>query len=204
MPVITGCDSKFYGVVQDVCPKINKVSVVWNNGPVSQHDPEEVLLAVGLDDDIRERMSRMASLWTGKSSTRRMAGAADKILNVQNVGPAYSGDPKTHGVDKPRGGGFSIMQRLQDELHDESVEQSGVVEQEEEKPVVAGKRNRRALYHKERGRVYRRTRGESENDEIICGKRGCPGVMELQPFTKSTKIYICPECGWKICTDKVV
>ena len=30
--------------------------------------------------------------------------------------PEYQGNPKTHGLKEPRGGGFNIMQHLQDDL----------------------------------------------------------------------------------------
>jgi ribosomal protein L37AE/L43A len=37
--------------------------------------------------------------------------------------PQFVGDPKVHGLDDPRGGGFSIMQQLQEDLHEESEEE---------------------------------------------------------------------------------
>ena len=37
-------------------------------------------------------------------------------------GEQFVGDPKTHGIDSPRGGGFSIMQDLQKDLHREQKE----------------------------------------------------------------------------------
>lgn len=298
-PVITGSDRTFYGIVRRVVHKENKVYVAWNNGALVQHDPDEVMLALDVTPEMKARLSRIASVWDGEAKGRR--GTSDEKLNIENTGPAYSGDPKTHGIDTPRGGGFSIMKRLQDDLHDESIEDSGLVEDEDtvkasqrvakkvqipekftklrsdvpgmkfylemkgdkvvmtfedakgketektypneyrkgwhngvkkalnlalpsdkdfaawvkntfpkaeiEKPKQAsyeGLRSRRAIYHCERGRVYKQTRGETDGGELTCGRRGCGGVMELQPFTKSVKIYVCPECGWKITNDKVV
>jgi len=39
-------------------------------------------------------------------------------------GDQFVGDPKTHGIEKPRGGGFSIMQNLQKDLAPEILEES--------------------------------------------------------------------------------
>ena len=313
-PVITGSDRTFYGIVRGVVNKENKVYVAWNNGAISQHDPDEVMLALDVTSEMKARLSRIASVWDGTVKSRR--GTSDEKLNIENTGPAYSGDPKVHGIDAPRGGGFSIMQRLQKDLHEESIEDAGLVEDEDtvkasrriakkvqipekftkgrkdqpdmkfflemkgskivmtfdgpegpekgfvdawtkggkgltvktypneyrkgwhngvkralnmamgsinddfagwvknnfpkaniDNPKKAshdGLRSRRALYHRERGRVYRQTRSESQDGSVVCGRRGCGGVMELQPFTKSVKLYVCKECGWKITNDKVV
>jgi hypothetical protein len=35
--------------------------------------------------------------------------------------PEFMGDPEVHGLDEPRAGGFSIMQDLQEDLHDEHI-----------------------------------------------------------------------------------
>lgn len=61
---------------------------------------------------------------------------------------------------------------------------------------------RRAVYHAQRDRFYRTTRSENEIGMMSCPR--CKKEMDLQPFTKKTKIYICPECGWKITTDKLI
>jgi ribosomal protein L37AE/L43A len=59
-----------------------------------------------------------------------------------------------------------------------------------------------ALYHRNKGRVYRRTRKECDSDIVECAK--CKSEMELHPYTKSIGIWICPDCGFKISTDKVI
>ena len=205
--VITGCDTKFYGVVREISKKENKVYVAWNNGSVSQHDPEEVALVLDVDDEVRERLSRVASVFDGNSSQRRMSGKCDAVM-AEDTGRNFSGDPEVHGIDKPRGGGFSIMKRLQDDLREESIEDAGLVEDKDTIKAcdceVSELRSRRAVYHRERGRVYKQTRGENSNGNMVCGRRGCMREMELQPFMKSVKIYVCPECGWKITQDKVI
>ena len=55
----------------------------------------------------------------------KLKKAAVSIGEPQADDPQYVGDPKTHGLDAPRGGGFSIMQNLQKDLHEESYEESG-------------------------------------------------------------------------------
>lgn len=170
-----------HGVVTEVRPKENKVYVNWGNVTEKQHDPDEI---------------QPADL--GKvSGVRRMEGVADEVIATDpSEDPQFVGDPKTHGVEKPRPGGFTIMQRLVKDLHEESKEQS------KEGPRTAELRSRRAVYHRERGRVYKRTRYETSNGVIICPR--CKGEAEKQSFTKSLKIYVCPDCGWKITTDKVL
>jgi predicted RNA-binding Zn-ribbon protein involved in translation (DUF1610 family) len=88
------------------------------------------------------------------------------------------------------------MQNLQKDLHKESLED---VTKASEKPL----RSRRAVYHKERGRIYQRSKSESETGSLICPRCGASG-MEKQPFTKGVGIYVCPSCGWKITTDKIL
>ena len=167
------------GIVADVVPTENKVYVAWNGGPIKQHDPDEIQV-----DDL---------------SARRVASMSAIAKADEEDDPQYVGDPKTHGMEEPRGGGFSIMQNLADDLHEESYEEA------EEGPKIANLaqlRSRRAMYFKEKGRVYKTTRGENTTGLVVCPK--CRADMDLQPFTKSTKIYICPECGFKISTDKIV
>ena len=173
----------FYGIVKDINKVENKVYVAWNNGNVKQHDPDDVHLVLNVNEEIRKRFRTMKEASNIKG--RRMAG------KIKEVDAMFVGNPKTHGIDKPRGGGFSIMKDLAYELHDESYQN------------VKNARSRRALYFKERGRTYRKTRSENENGMVRCPKCKGEDGMDLQPFTKSIKIYICPSCGWKITTDKV-
>ena len=78
-----------------------------------------------------------------------------------------------------------------------------VAEEEKKKSKKSRISMRRGMYHCERGRVYRRTRREIDEGVYVCPK--CKGdQMERQPFTKSVKILICPTCGWKISTDKIM
>ena len=66
-----------------------------------------------------------------------------------------------------------------------------------------GSKNAVALYHSQKGRVYRRTRSEAQTGLVKCPK--CKlNTLELQSFVRGVKIYICSNCGWKITTDKVV
>jgi len=89
----------FYGVVRDIHPKINKVMVAWGGGAVVQHDPEEVQLSPHQEDIVKQRMA-----------SRRSVFAMDEA--EAKADPQFVGDPKVNGLDKPRGGGFSIMQNL--------------------------------------------------------------------------------------------
>ena len=99
------------GIIREVDEKINKILVAWGGGSLKQHDPEEILPARALQQ---------------KFASRRGTIATD-----ESDDPQYVGDGKLHGLDKPRGGGFSIMQELQEDLREESEEEA------DENPKVA-------------------------------------------------------------------
>jgi hypothetical protein len=75
-----------------------------------------------------------------------------------------------------------------------------VEEVEDVEEVVESKK--KAMYHKERGRIYKMTKKEMETGSCKCPRCKCEN-MSLHPFTKSNKIYICDDCGWKITTDSL-
>lgn len=211
-----------------------------------------------------------------------------KVAADPNTDPQFAGNPETHGIDQPRGGGFSIMQDLQDDLHTESIEQAkegvkmaanadgsiavpskflegrddlesvsifidrdGNVEtrivkdgaksvkklgssddwrgtwhngvkkvlqlstgndREFDKWVfdtfsvskskTSSLRSRRAMYWSAPSRVYRMTRKEIADNTSTCPK--CGQSMNADKFTRSEKLLICPDCGFKIPTGSVV
>jgi len=224
----------FTGVVRAVDARINKVFVAWGGGAVSQHDPDEVQIMMPQDEMVKAKMASRRTKagvvpgvpdGTGphgkggqdgrgecpfdseaslKGSRRTKVGsdffvdrtsAAD--ADVHNLtktaaGVPYDqfvGDPKTHGIDSPRGGGFSIMQDLAKDLHQESTRQAGL-------------KSRRGMYWGAPDRTYRLTRQEQENGSAMCPK--CRKDMELQPFVKKDKLYVCPSCGFKVPRSKAV
>jgi predicted RNA-binding Zn-ribbon protein involved in translation (DUF1610 family) len=59
-----------------------------------------------------------------------------------------------------------------------------------------------SLYYKQSPRVYKQTNQELENKEVWCPK--CKTNMDKETFTKSKKIYRCPECGFKIHPEDIV
>ena len=121
-----------------------------------------------------------------------------KLEEGDDVPQPYKGDPKTHGLDKPRGGGFSIMQNLQKDLHEESYEEA-----DEKKPKTGSIRPiiRQAMYWCGPDRTYRLTRSEQNGGDVSCPK--CRESMELERFTRKEKLYRCPECGFKVPTGKI-
>jgi len=134
--VITG-SIDFIGRVVDVDRKICKVSVDWGDGSVTQHDPDEVqhsphYLAERVEVEGRAA-SRRASLSKEATDLRPFAQTGELISlrdrsalteDEAKEDPQFVGDPKIHGIDKPVGGGFSIMQRLQKKLAPEALQQS--------------------------------------------------------------------------------
>ena len=102
----------FIGSVTRIDKKVAKIFVNWGDGTEAQCSPDEIqLLPYHGSVDIGERFSRIA---------RRGRLSED----IPGGGDQFVGDPKTHGIDKPRGGGFSIMQNLQKDLAPESKEEA--------------------------------------------------------------------------------
>jgi ribosomal protein L37AE/L43A len=136
-----------HGIVTHVSSAEDRVYVAWNGGPVKQHDPDEIMVAV-------------------------------RNVKVEN-------NTKTEDVviDNP------TMSDAQDK-----VEKNG-------RKASIGRR-KTALYHGGVGRTYRRTRAEINEGAYTCPS--CKGNLDLDKYMKSVKIYVCPNCGWKITTDKVV
>lgn len=124
---VTVSESSFIGIVRNVCMKTNKVMVAWGGGSLVQHDPDEIQLSVRQSDVVKSKMASRRSL-IAKSEEEAEAN------------PQFVGDPKLHGLDTPRGGGFSIMQNLQEDLREEEEEQR---EQGTLQPKVANLRSRR-------------------------------------------------------------
>lgn len=50
-------------------------------------------------------------------------------------------------------------------------------------------------------RTYRMTRREQENGAPVCPKCRCD--MEKEPFTRSEKMWVCPDCRFKVPTGKL-
>ena len=123
-----------------------------------------------------------------KKRFERMAYYLSREAEQTPHGEEYVGNPETHGIDEPRGGGFSIMQDLQEDLR------------KEQKKVYASLKSRRAMYWGGPDRTYRLTREEQESGAAICPK--CKGQMEKEPFMRGEKLYMCPECRFKVPTSK--
>lgn len=116
--------SSFVGIVRNVCKKTNKVMVAWGGGSLVQHDPEEIQLALNQNEIVKSRMASRRSI---------LAKSEDEA----EADPQFVGDPKLHGLDKPRGGGFSIMQNLQKDL---VKEEDAERKQDTLHPKVAGRK----------------------------------------------------------------
>lgn len=188
-PLDHGVDNAFYGVVQEVNGKENKVYVLWSGGKISQHDPSEIHLYSVLNspDTIQRRY--------------RAKLDCDFITAADANNPSeeeYAGNPKTHGLEAPVAGGTDVMQRLVRKLRHESIENAGIVNASIYKEL----RSRRAVYHRSKGRIYQRSKVEQDYNLLLCSK--CKTSMEEHSFTRGIHLYICPSCGWKITSDKIL
>jgi predicted RNA-binding Zn-ribbon protein involved in translation (DUF1610 family) len=177
-----------YGIVESIDEKTKTINVVWSSGMSEQVNQDEIQLAPSVTPEIQDRIRKEMSL-----NTRRMAGKSNAIIP-----PEFISDPKLHGMKDSRGGGFSIMQDLQEDLHEESLE--NVVKASID---YTNLHSRRAVYHKEKGRVYQMSKSESETGTLRCPRCKQEG-LERQPFTRGVGIYVCPSCGWKITTDNIL
>jgi hypothetical protein len=176
-----------YGIIKEVNEKTNKVLVAWSGGSYVQHDPDEIALWMGPVD--RETLqSRLASR-RAKIAFEVMTGGAEE---TDDVPPDFVGNPEVHGIDEPRGGGFSIMQNLQKDLRKEETEERS-----------ASLKSRRAMYWGGPGRQYRMTKKEQNGVDPICCPK-CKESLEVFPFTRKEKLYSCPTCEFKIPSSKVV
>ena len=225
-PVITGNDMGFVGVVRDVDHKCNKVIVGWGSGPSVQHDPDEIMLIPWSGPELRKRMSRedvppvirreiMGRLESddcgcGLPQHRQVRS----MVAVDDEDPQFVGEPETHGMDKPRGGGFSIMQDLADDLREESFEESGETKMASRRGMIAASpiadeilsadakpRSRRAMYWNAPGRKYRLTTPEQESGVATCPK--CKGEMARVPYTRQEQMYTCQGCGFMVPSGNV-
>jgi hypothetical protein len=179
-------ESDFIGVVRAVDPKINKVWVAWAGGAVSQHDPDEIHFEPHQSELVRSRMSS------------RRASHSKKATDP-NIDPQFVGNPDKHGLDTPIAGGFGIMQSIAEQ---QRKEMNTEAEKDSGDPRAASLRSRRAMYWSTPSRVYRMTRREVVDDSALCPK--CKEQLELEPYTKSDRMYRCPGCSFKIPKSSVI
>ena len=64
----------------------------------------------------------------------------------------------------------------------------------------SGLRSRRAMYWGGPGMTYRLTKEEQQTGTTTCPR--CKGPMEKEPFMRGEKLYLCPECRFKVPTSK--
>jgi hypothetical protein len=211
-------ESDFIGVVRAVDPKINKVWVAWGGGSVSQHDPDEIHFEPHQSDLVRSRMSSRRPVLAddtkdlsvnpsdSSAPTDMFASDAEDNLNQQEgktaadpqTDPQFVGNPDKHGLETPISGGFGIMQTLAEQQRKEMNKE---VKNDSGDPRVA-MRSRRAMYWSAPSRVYRITRREIVDDTALCPK--CKKNLELEPYTKSDRMYRCPECSFKVPKSSVI
>jgi predicted RNA-binding Zn-ribbon protein involved in translation (DUF1610 family) len=202
-------DSQIRDVVQDIANE-EKVHVGELQG-----------LLVKLLDDEQEFLDEGSS----------EVNTASERIALNPPDEQYCGEFQTHGLDDPRGGGFSIMKDLAYELHDEANDFADVnpkiatgsdeppaqrmwEEEIAKKSSVSttasecgclgldGLRSRRAMYWCAPDRTFRLTQQEQQSGSAMCPKCRCE--MNREKFTRSDKLLMCPTCGFKVPTSKAV
>lgn len=163
--------SNFFGVVDRVEPKENKVYVVWGGGTVKQHDPSELVNHTAL-----------------KQIDRRFKGASSRIA-----------EEDIHGLKSPVSGGTDVMWNLVKKLRTEALSKAGL-------PLTSSEikelKPRRAVYHREKGRIYQRSKNEKADAIVNCPN--CKVPMEEHGLSRNVQLYVCPICSWKVTSDKLV
>lgn len=77
---ITVMDQFFTGVVRDVNLKTNKITVAWGNGPVSQHDADEIMPMPWFDSGKNSDGNKVAT------SSRRVKADIEDIIDAPEIG----------------------------------------------------------------------------------------------------------------------
>jgi ribosomal protein L37AE/L43A len=190
----------------------NKVYVAWNGGSVKQHDPDELMI-VSMPVHVQNAPAQMREesvMDNPTSNEEAKTEQAVELMRKAGVGRRMAKKFKDGDKIKYR----SPDGTTQDGVVSNATEYKGKIKvTPEEKNTSSGKSDilvdidkistrRMAMYHAQPGRTYRRTRAETESNEANCPK--CGGDMDIEPFTKSEKMWRCSECGWKIPTSKVL
>lgn len=177
-----------WGVVEEVFPAYNLVNVRWNGGYWKQHSVDEVQLVLQINDDVKKQIEGLSNFKKASIRNRIASVKNDPVLPYEDE---FLGNPNNHGVAQsgPIDGGTDVMQKLLEKMR---VEQKQVLKEVQ----------KTAAYFKSKGRIYQRSKFEKAEDVCICPK--CKEHMNLEPFTKGIKIWICPDCGWKISENNVL
>lgn len=208
-----GTGNDFLGVVKGIDARLNKVWVSWAGGNVVQHDPDEIYLEPVQSDIVR---ARMASRRGAKASTNPFDGSRSAYdpfgqpsLTREELETALAENlddwKKMNDAIRTfqRGGTVENLTPENARQNVRNLEQ--VIRHQKQMLNVMKSRSaksRRAMYWGAPDRVYRLTKMEQEKGCACCPK--CKVDMITDKFTKSDKLYICPDCGFKVPTSKTV
>lgn len=172
-------NSNIWGVVSEIFPAYGKVNVRWNNGQLNQHCVEEITLVLEVNQEIIDKVKMLGEKRV-KNSIQRYAKNKKSNIKVDEIENEVE-------VDEDN---------VPENNYDEVLEKT-----KEDKEKKLKKRMRISSYHKMRGRIFQRSKKEREMNKHFCFK--CKCEMNLEPFTKTDKMWLCPNCGWKIESSKV-
>jgi len=207
----TGHGNDFLGVVKGIDARLNKVWVSWAGGNVVQHDPEEIYLEPHQNELVR---SRMASRRGAKASESPFDGSRSAYFGPSGMSQEELETALAENLAdwKKMNDAIRIFQRGEtvENLTPENARQNvrnleKVIQHQRGMLNVMKSRSaksRRAMYWGAPDRVYRLTKMEQEKGCACCPK--CKVDMITDKFTKSDKLYICPDCGFKVPTSKTV
>jgi hypothetical protein len=187
-------DYKFYTVVKD------KIEGGWEYKDDAKDNIDEMK-----EEGIRGKILSITGLKSKGIDPNDDKNWTSGSRTAAGEDPEFVGDPKTHGLKEPRGGGFSIMQDLVGDLAEESIKESDKSRYPDGPSAIKsndGLKSRRSMYYMGPERQFRLTKNEQSQGKTGCPK--CSGDMDLQPFTRSIKLYVCSDCNLKVPTDKVL
>jgi hypothetical protein len=204
----TGKGNDFLGVVKGIDSRLNKVWVSWAGGNVVQHDPDEIYLEPHQNEIVKSRMA-----------SRRGKLGAVTVSEGPFDGSRNADETTRKEWEQALRKDESDLAKLKDDL--KTLQRGGTVENlsvegakqsirgleqaiQNKKKLLksASQKSRRAMYWGAPDRVYRLTKMEQEKGCACCPK--CKVDMITDKFTKSDKLYICPDCGFKVPTSKTV
>ncbi len=193
------------GVVTEVNTVEGKVYVAWNGGPVKQHDPDEVMVQVHMYQDPDRNIQEDSKELIRENPTSEDANINNDTENLMNIPGIKERIIKSSELKGRRMAGKFEKAAEEESIYKYDPKHESKPEKGQWDKTDKGWARKVAVYHGQRGRMYRRTRRERTEDTIFCPR--CKPEMtnlELHPFVRGVGLWICPKCGWKITTDKVV
>ncbi len=187
-----------FSIMQELVKDLHKESI-----------GEQKTAGAGISDSVLYRKIRNALLSTARKISRIYPDAQLNYANRQLSGTVLGHKIRTfYEILRASNGevaGLPVLiidgkqyDRFYQPVEEKIKDVIGVTGSERTSSVMF----RRGMYHKERGRLYKPTRSEKEQDVFVCPR--CKNELKKDKFSRGVKLFQCPQCSWKITSDKLV